>query len=77
MEEFLHRYLLAALESCQPFMRSRACWIYGVFSDAEFKDKKHIKKMIVGLFKNMCSDQPLPVRFEAARAIQRHLESDN
>lgn len=69
-------FILPELNSEQPFMRLRACQTYGVYGDLKFKDESHIQKICEGIFKNMSEDQPLPVRFYAACALQKILEID-
>jgi Mg2+ and Co2+ transporter CorA len=76
MEHMLATFVLPELHSEQPFMRLRACQTYGVYGDLEFKDESHIQKICEGVFRNMTEDQPLPVRFYAACALQKILEID-
>jgi len=57
-------------------MRLRACQTYGVYGDYKFKDESHIQKICQGIFKNMADDQPLPVRFYAACALEKVLRID-
>lgn len=76
MEEMLFRYILPELDSGIPFLRARACWTYGIFGSMKFTDINHVEKIIFGIFKNMHQDQPLPVKFEAARALGSILENE-
>ena len=73
MEGMLLRYILPELGSPQPFMRARACQTYGVYGDMKFKDTTHIQQVVDGIFKNMSEDQPLPVKFHAACALEKIL----
>lgn len=54
-------------------MRQRACQTYGVYSDTKFKLPGHVDKIVEGIFKNMQEDQPLPVKFHAACALEKIL----
>ena len=42
MEPMLMTHVMPELNSDQPFLRSRACWVYGEFGDYTFTDEKHI-----------------------------------
>jgi len=76
MEEMLIRYILPELKSEQSFMRLRACQTYGVFGDMKFQNQDHIKSMVEGIFANMNEAQPLPVKFQAACALEKILSND-
>jgi importin-7 len=76
MEQMLMSYVLPELTSDQPFMRLRACWTYGVCGDFKFKDNTHVQRICDGIFKNMAEDQPLPLRFQAACALEKILRLD-
>jgi hypothetical protein len=67
----LSTYILGELDSPQPFMRQRACQTYGVYGDMKFKDDGHLQKVVEGIFRNMSEDQPLPVKFHAACALEK------
>jgi len=76
MEQMLKTYVLPELASEQPFMRQRACQTYNVWGDYKFKDEAHIKQIVEGISANMQEDQPLPVRFQAACALEKILRHD-
>jgi importin-7 len=59
-------------------MRQRACWVYGIYADGhmKLKDSNHIQKICEGIFMNMREEQPLPVRFQAACALEKILRID-
>ena len=42
MEQMLISYILPELTSEQPFMRLRACQVYGFYGNLKFKDEAHI-----------------------------------
>ena len=73
IENMLMNYIFQELESPSPFMRQRACQTYGVYGDLKFKDDEHLKKVVEGIFKNMNEEQPLPVKFHAACALEKLL----
>ena len=78
MEEMLSRFVLSELNSEEQFMRLRACQTYGVYGDIHFKDQNHVTKIVEGICANMQEkygeeDQPLPVKFHAACALQKIL----
>jgi hypothetical protein len=37
----------------------------------KFKNEGHLEKIVEGIFKNMSEDQPLPVKFNAACALEK------
>ena len=76
MEQMLLSYVLPELTSEQPFMRLRACQTYGTYGDIKFKDETHVPRIVEGIYKNMTEDQPLPVRFQAACALERIIRID-
>jgi hypothetical protein len=55
----------------------RACQTYGVYGDLKFKDQNHIKMICEGVFQNMNENQPLPVRFYAACALEKILSIES
>ena len=60
------------LTSDQPFLRSRACWLYGEFGDLTFADEESLKKAIDGIYKNLFAVE-LPVRLSACLALSKLL----
>lgn len=73
MEQMLQMYVLSELSNQQPFMRLRACYVYGVYGDMKFKDENHLKQVVEGIYNNMGDGQPLPVKFHAACALEKIL----
>lgn len=78
IEPLLQQYVFAELTSENPFMRARACWLYGqfgqlpnVFSSATGED--HLRHVLNGIYENL-SHADLPVRVEAALALNGLLE---
>jgi hypothetical protein len=73
MEQMLSHYVLQELHNEQPFMRLRACYVYGVYSNLKFQDEAHLKAAVEGIYYNMGENQPLPVKFHAACALEKIL----
>jgi hypothetical protein len=57
-----------------PFLKARACWMYGMFNDVKFVDENHVKAAVDGLYQNLFSED-LPVRLEAALALTKFLDN--
>ena len=64
--------VVSELTSDQPFLRSRACWLYGEFGDLTFADEESLKKAIDGIYKNLFAVE-LPVRLSACLALSKLL----
>jgi importin-7 len=78
LEPLLQQYVFMELSSTNPIMRARACWLYGQFGSMKncFKsgvNDEHLRHVINGIFDNL-SHSDLPVRVEAAMALQLLLE---
>jgi hypothetical protein len=56
MESMLLHYVYPELGNEQPFMRLRACYVYGVYSDLKYKDNNHCQQVVEAIFKNMNED---------------------
>ncbi|WAR01862.1 IPO7-like protein [Mya arenaria] len=52
------------------FLRARACWVLRVFSELRFKQESHLYQALECTKTCMCNDKELPVRVEAAIALQ-------
>ena len=50
MEPMLKTHVLHELASDQPFLRLRACWVYGEFSGMTFQDNDHVKQVVDGIY---------------------------
>ena len=77
MEQMLSHYVLPELTNEQSFMRLRACYVYGVYSDLKFKDSGHLKTAVESIYNNMAENQPLPVKFHASCALEKILSRSN
>jgi len=53
MEPMLTNHVLAELKSTQPFLRSRACWLYGEFGEFEFTNEDHVKQAVDGVYQSL------------------------
>ena len=77
MEQMLQHYVMPELANEQPFMRLRACYVYGVYGDLKFKDSAHLKSVVEGIYANMSENQPLPVKFHASCALEKILSRNS
>ena len=75
MEPMLTNHVLCELKSTQPFLKSRACWLYGEFGDFSFTDKDHVKQAVDGVYQALFVEE-LPVKLSAATAMSRLLRND-
>ena len=67
-------HVMPELNSDQPFLRSRACWVYGEFGDYTFADEQHIKSATDGVYQSLNSEH-LPVRLSAALALGKLIQN--
>ena len=75
MEPMLIQHVLPELTSNTPFLKSRACWVYGEFGGYEFQDSNHIQKAVDGVYQ-ACWAEELPVRLSAALAMSKLVENE-
>ncbi|XP_064634569.1 importin-7-like [Lineus longissimus] len=74
-EMMLANYVFREFQSSCGFLRARACWMLHHFNEVKFKDEKNLQTALV-LTKNcLCGDKDLPVRVEAAIALQMLITS--
>mmetsp|Transcript_29520 Transcript_29520/g.44887 ORF Transcript_29520/g.44887 Transcript_29520/m.44887 type:complete len:666 (+) Transcript_29520:641-2638(+) len=77
MEQMLLTYVQPELLSEQPFMRMRACQTYEEYGDSlKYKTPGHTQQVVDAIFKSMGKEQPLPVRFHAAKALEKMLRNE-
>lgn len=67
MEPILTNFAFSELNSTNPMLRARACWLYGKFGSIDF-NQEHLTNVLNQVFQNL-SHSDLPVRVEAAIAI--------
>lgn len=70
----LHQHVMPELTSEQPFLRSRACWVYGEFSNFHYTDEAHVKMAIDGVYKSLFVEE-LPTKLSAAVALSQMLSN--
>ena len=68
IEPMLKAHVLPDFNSPYPLLKSRACWVYGEFSEYSFNDTEHIQHAVDGIYQCLFSDQ-LPIKFAAALAL--------
>lgn len=51
LEPMMITHVLPELESTHPFLKMRACWMYGEFGTFKFKDENHIKQAVQLIYK--------------------------
>lgn len=80
IEPLLQQFVFNELASPNPFMRARACWLYGQFgslpnsfADPTGQGSDHLRHVLNGIYENL-SHSDLPVRVEAALALNGLLE---
>ena len=72
-EAMLKQYVYVELESTEPFMKARACWVYGEFAHFPFADHDWLRDSLNRLYQCLlCND--LPVRVNAAVSLIRLLD---
>lgn len=64
--------MLPELTSEQPFLRSRACWVYGEFSNFAYSNADHVKLAIDGVYKSLFVEE-LPTKLSAAISLSQML----
>ena len=72
MEPILQTYVFNELSSENPFMRARACWLYGCLHGA-LNNEDHLRHVLNSIYANL-THSDLPVRVEAALALNDLLE---
>lgn len=75
VEMMLVSHVFNEFQSHVPFLRARACWMLQQFSEVPFKLVSNLQRLVELLARSLCEDKELPVRVEAALAIQ-HVLSD-
>jgi hypothetical protein len=80
IEPLLQQFVFPELSSTNPFMRARACWLYGqlgslpnTFPEGNANSQAHLSHVLDGIYQNL-THADLPVRVEAALALNELLE---
>lgn len=70
IESMLVAHVIPHLQSPEGFLRARACWTIREFSEADYKNPENLTKAMELIVGCLLSDSDLPVKFEAALALQ-------
>lgn len=74
MEKLIDAHVLTRFTHPQRYVRARACWVLQEASDASFGNQRILSKVVNGLCERLVDpNEELPVKVEAAIAIQRML----
>jgi hypothetical protein len=73
MELMLVTHVFPEFQSPHGFLRARASWVLHYFSDIKFKNQANLKTALDMVRHCMCNDKDLPVKVEAAIALQMML----
>lgn len=77
MELMLVTHVFPEFQSPHGFLRARACWVLHYFSDIKFKNPGNLKVALDMVRTRMCEDKDLPVKVEAAIALQMMLSGQD
>ena len=75
VENLLVQYVFPGFQSQQGHLRARSCWVLHCFSDIKIKDPANLAKIMQLTSNALLTDPDLPVKVEAAVAIQMYLMS--
>ncbi|XP_075230091.1 importin-7 msk [Lycorma delicatula] len=75
MDKLLCQYVFPEFNSPRGHMRARACWVLHYFSEIKFKQENILVEAVGMTVNALLNDQDLPVRVEAAIALQMLLGS--
>lgn len=75
VEQMLMTYIFPEFNSPHGHMRARACWVLHSFSDANYKNQQVLAEAIRLIVNALLHDKDVPVKVEAAVAIQEFLSS--
>lgn len=73
VEMILFKYALPEFTSPIGFLRSRACWVYSLYADIDYKANEH-KETVFNHVCRLMLDPELPVRIEAATSLPKLLD---
>ncbi|OXU20007.1 hypothetical protein TSAR_005120 [Trichomalopsis sarcophagae] len=77
MDKMLMQYVFPEFNSPQGFMRTRACWVLHYFAEIKFKQENILVEAVRLTTNALLNDQDLPVRVEAAIALQSLLQAQD
>lgn len=75
VEHLLVTYVFPGFQSPQGHLRARSCWVLHCFSDIKIKDPANLAKIMQLTSNALLTDPDLPVKVEAAVALQMYLIS--
>lgn len=73
MEEMMVRYVFPEFQSPHGHMRARACWVMRYFNEMKFRSDENLANAVQLTVNALLTDSDLPVRVEAAIALQHLL----
>uniref|UniRef100_A0A1B6E1F9 Importin N-terminal domain-containing protein n=1 Tax=Clastoptera arizonana TaxID=38151 RepID=A0A1B6E1F9_9HEMI len=75
MDELLCRYVLPEFASSRGHLRARACWVLHYVSEVKFKQDRVLEEAVRLIVHALLNDQDLPVKVQAAIALQMMLDN--
>ena len=75
MEEFIMQFVIPAFQAPQGHLRARACWMLHYFADVKYKSNEVLGQAFNLTIHSLLRDKEVPVKVEAAIAIQMMLGS--
>ena len=75
MEQFLVSFVFPAFQSPQGHLRARACWMLHYFADVKYNNHNILGTAFNMTINSLLTDEEVPVKVEAAIAIQMMLSS--
>ena len=69
LETMIVQYLFPELQSSIPFLRARACYAIRNFSKLQYSNHENSIRCLTYLINCLCNDNSLPVKVEAAMAL--------
>jgi len=70
MDTLIQQYVFPEFASPRGHMRARACWVLHYFSEIKFKQEQILAEAVCLTVNALLTDQELPVKVEAAIALQ-------
>ena len=70
VETMLENHVFPTFVAPEGFLRAQACWVVSTFNELKFRKKGVLEKAILLLRDGLVTDKELPVKVEAAIAIQ-------
>lgn len=77
MEVMLVTHVFPEFNSSEGYMRARACWVLHHFSEVKFKNEQNLLQALTFTQNCLLNDQELPVKVEAAIALQMLISSQD